>query len=209
MSALRNIRRARGLTQESLAEAINTTGVSVSRYERDERKLTLPLLRRLATVLNCSISDIIGEGENAPGGSLASPGVDWIRDLRLDQFHRQNDQPEDVKEFPINENRVQGIATSDINKLVVVELINSGDAMSPLLDEGDMVLLDTNVKQFVRDGVYLILSARQPEFRRLAKNPDARLFSVLSENPSHPDFEGISASKLNILGLALWYCSHV
>jgi DNA-binding XRE family transcriptional regulator len=60
-SMLKQIREARGLTQEQLAERLNTTGVSVSRYEKEEQRLTLPLLRQLSGILNVSVAQIIGE----------------------------------------------------------------------------------------------------------------------------------------------------
>ncbi len=61
MSALRHIREQRGLTQQQLGEYIGTTSVTISRYEKEDNRLTLPVLRRLAKVLHCRVSDIIGE----------------------------------------------------------------------------------------------------------------------------------------------------
>jgi len=61
MNNLRAIREMRGLTQKELADRINTTDVSVSRYESQDSRLNLPLLRQLANVLNVSVGQIVGE----------------------------------------------------------------------------------------------------------------------------------------------------
>lgn len=65
MNALRRIREARGLTQKQLAALIHTTDVSVSRYEAEDQRLTLPLLRQLADALVCSIAELAGQPEHA------------------------------------------------------------------------------------------------------------------------------------------------
>jgi transcriptional regulator with XRE-family HTH domain len=66
MNLIRPIREARGLTQAKLADLLHTTEASVSRYEREDQRLTLPLLRRIAIVLECSVADLAGEGARSP-----------------------------------------------------------------------------------------------------------------------------------------------
>jgi len=213
MSELKNIRRARGLTQDELALAMNTTGVSISRYERDERKLTLPLLRRLSSVLECKITDIIGDDVDSSRTNVKRPEVRWLGHFRLNKYQVFHDGPavvpEAISEIPFKEDWITSLDLSEKCDLVVVEMVNCGDAMSPMLVERDFVILDRNVRSFVRDGVYLILSGKHAEFRRLAKNPLSDCYSILSENPSHPDYSNLSLRDLNIPGLAVWHWSPV
>lgn len=61
MNRIKELRDARGLTQKDLAGKLNTTEASVSRYENQDRRLTLPLLRRIAEKLGCTIAEIAGE----------------------------------------------------------------------------------------------------------------------------------------------------
>lgn len=213
MSELRNIRRARGLTQEELADAINTTGVSISRYERDERKLTLPLLRRLSTVLNCSISEIIGGTGEQFTTKDSSSHIHWVEYCRLDQITfgepGLNTGNCDGQKFPVSDGLIGKLGLVSSEDLLLIELVNCGDAMSPLLEENDHVLLDQGTTGFTRDGIYLIQSGPQPEFRRLAKVPASQDILVLSDNPAHPDHPNIPANEIRILGLAIWHCSRV
>lgn len=67
MNRLKEIREARGLTQEQLAERIATTGASISRYENQDIRLTLPLMRRLGSALHCSVADLAGETASEMG----------------------------------------------------------------------------------------------------------------------------------------------
>ena len=201
------------MTQDDLASAMNTTGVSISRYERDERKLTLPLLRRLSSVLGCSITDIIGDSDEGNTLHGSRSDVRWLKHYRLDQYQYFRSKKENAKELPPEipafENLIAELEATGNSDLVVIQMADCGDAMSPLLGENDLVLLNRNVTKFSRNGVYLILTGDQPEFRRLAKNPVSQSFSVISENPSHPDYDNVSLEKLNILGIAVGLYSRV
>ena len=59
-----NIKTARikkGLTQQELASALNTTKAAVSRYELDKREPRYRLLQEIAQILDVSCSDLIGD----------------------------------------------------------------------------------------------------------------------------------------------------
>jgi len=58
---LREIRELRGLSRDKVAEIMNTTSVSIGRYEREDQRLDLPLLSQFSRVLNCTIAQIVGE----------------------------------------------------------------------------------------------------------------------------------------------------
>ncbi|MCG8506214.1 MAG: helix-turn-helix transcriptional regulator [Sphingomonadales bacterium] len=61
MSELRAIRKAQGMTAANVGQAIGREEASVHRYEREDHRLTLPLMRQLAAVLDCSIAQIAGD----------------------------------------------------------------------------------------------------------------------------------------------------
>ena len=60
MKKLKEIRLARGMTQKELAAQIGMTGQTVYYYEAGEREPNLETLRKLATVLDCTIDELIG-----------------------------------------------------------------------------------------------------------------------------------------------------
>lgn len=59
--ALRMRRRTMGLTQRALADAIGVTWVQLHKYEHGAAGVSAEMLHRLAIVLRCSPSDLLGE----------------------------------------------------------------------------------------------------------------------------------------------------
>lgn len=57
---IKQIRKARGLTLEALAERLSSTKQHIGRLEKSKRLTTL-WLERFAKALDCSVQDIIGE----------------------------------------------------------------------------------------------------------------------------------------------------
>jgi len=60
MNNLSKLRQTRGWSQQDVANQLNTTAVSVGRYERQDQRLDLPLLRRLAKIFDVTIGEIAG-----------------------------------------------------------------------------------------------------------------------------------------------------
>lgn len=56
---MRAARRAAGLTQKQLAEALGVEPITVSRWERDVTSPSLPRLRRIAELTETTVSDLV------------------------------------------------------------------------------------------------------------------------------------------------------
>jgi transcriptional regulator with XRE-family HTH domain len=56
---VRAARRAAGLTQKQLAEALGVEPITVSRWERDVTSPSLPRLRRIAELTDTTVSDLV------------------------------------------------------------------------------------------------------------------------------------------------------
>lgn len=52
-------REAAGLTQEQLGEKIGVTGVTIMRYEKNQREPRLEQLRKIAVALDVTVSDFV------------------------------------------------------------------------------------------------------------------------------------------------------
>lgn len=57
---IREMRQAAGLTLQDVAAKVGTTAVTVSRWEREPQRVTLPVLKNLALALGCSEAELIG-----------------------------------------------------------------------------------------------------------------------------------------------------
>lgn len=58
---LKFLRQRHGLTQAELAGALNTTQQTIARWESGKTPLTVPQLKDLCIVLQCSITELLGE----------------------------------------------------------------------------------------------------------------------------------------------------
>ena len=68
---LASLRKQRGLTQESLADAIGITKTQVYRYENGSSQPTLDVIKNLAITLSVTTDELIfEENERKPDGSL-------------------------------------------------------------------------------------------------------------------------------------------
>jgi phage repressor protein C with HTH and peptisase S24 domain len=72
---IKELRRARGLTLQKLAEKAGTTNQQISRLERGERRLTTDWMERLAGALGCSPVSLIGAFEEVGPSQYAVRGL--------------------------------------------------------------------------------------------------------------------------------------
>ena len=56
---LDEIRKEHGLTQEALAKQLDVKQNTVSQWETGVRNPSLPMLLRIAEILNCSVNDLV------------------------------------------------------------------------------------------------------------------------------------------------------
>lgn len=61
---LRDCRKQKGLSQNELANILNTNHSVIGKYERDDVKPSIDAVKRLAEVLNTTIAYLLGEAEN-------------------------------------------------------------------------------------------------------------------------------------------------
>jgi transcriptional regulator with XRE-family HTH domain len=64
---LRMARRASGLTQKQLAEALDVESITVSRWERGVTTPSLPRLRQIAELTDTTVSDLVRALDAATG----------------------------------------------------------------------------------------------------------------------------------------------
>jgi len=61
---LREARDAKGISQSELARQLNTNHSIIGKYERDEVKPTVDVVRRLADSLDTTVGFLLGESED-------------------------------------------------------------------------------------------------------------------------------------------------
>lgn len=91
-SRIRKIREEKGIKQEYIAHELEITQGNYSRLEKDDSRLTVPKLQKIAEVLNVSISILFGEkatniinenhGDLAQNGTLIQNEKEHINSLK-------------------------------------------------------------------------------------------------------------------------------
>lgn len=70
-----------------------------------------------------------------------------------------------------------------------VSLINAfGDSMTPTIKQGDLLFIDTNIKEFVGDGIYFFKLDGEGFVKRLQRFPKGKIMAM-SDNKNYIPFE--------------------
>lgn len=77
---------------------------------------------------------------------------------------------------------------------------NSGDAMAPTINSGDMIWVDTSVKQPSSDGIYLINTDKIVLLRRIQINPFNESLELSADNSAYKTFNIKANEDLDICG---------
>ncbi|MGD0190174.1 MAG: LexA family transcriptional regulator [Rhizomicrobium sp.] len=197
MNNLAKLRQVRGWSQQDVANQLNTTAVSVGRYERQDQRLDLPLLRRLAKIFDVTIGEIAGEPRINPD-HFPVPVFDLRAAAGAGALAHET-EPSDHLMF--REQWLRKIST-DVRRLFVLQV--SGDSMWETLHDGDHVLVDPAQDNPRREGLYIIRLDDMLQVKRISMHPVKKLLSIRSDNPAYPTYEGIKPDDISIVGRVVW-----
>ena len=76
MLRLKELRKARKLTQVDLAAAVNTTQATISAWENGKYDIDTESLRKLADILDVSVDQLLGREEKNKTGDIAADPLD-------------------------------------------------------------------------------------------------------------------------------------
>lgn len=203
MNRIAALREARNWSQQDLADKLDTTSVSVGRYEKEDQRLTLPLLRKIAKTFGTTVSDVIGEAAMT-AGSAVTDAFTMIRryDAGLSAGHGSIIDPnaEPLGLALLETQWLRAITHSAPNDLAVVRV--AGDSMERTLFDSDWVLVDLSQKRFSREGIYALQVMENAWIKRISLNLAEKKVRVISDNPVYPVNE-LSEDELTIIGRVL------
>lgn len=197
MNNIGKLRHARGMSQQQLAEKLNTTAVSIGRYEREDQRLSLPLLRRFGKIFDVTIGEVAGETRLTPD-YLSVPVFDLRAAAGAGALAQDN---EPAGHLMFREHWLRRMA-SDIHRLFVLEI--SGDSMWETLHDGDHALVDPAQTNPRREGLYVIRIDDMLQVKRISMHPVTRLLTVKSDNPAYRTFDNIKPDDITIMGRVIW-----
>jgi transcriptional regulator with XRE-family HTH domain len=176
---IRELREARGLSQADLGKLVEATGTSVSRYEKEDSRINLPLLDKLASALRVRQVDLIAESEIPDLAKIQVRGQE--RSIYLD-----------------------GHEASRLGDLAALEAIYApDDSMAPTISRGDLVIIDTTVQSVVADGVYAFAAGEGVIVKRASGNPLRGTVTISSDNPVSPGLGDMQRDEIRTAGIVV------
>jgi phage repressor protein C with HTH and peptisase S24 domain len=88
----------------------------------------------------------------------------------------------------------------DPKNLILVEAVS--DAMTPTIDEGDLVLVDLRDPRFRHDGVYVLRTHGELAIKRIQRRPDGKLI-IRNDNTAYEPAV-VAADSINVVGHVIW-----
>lgn len=195
---IKSFRESRSMTQDELAELLNTTRQSISRYENGERKANQDLLFELASIFKVSLDDFF------PARNL------------YDQSNIIRVTPDNMVAIPI----IGTIACGDpilaeeniigyryhlkdtLPKGETFFLTAKGDSMEPKIPNGSDVLI--RLQDDVEDGeiaAVLVNGDAEATLKRVKKQGD--IIMLIAENSAYPPYIITRENPARILGKAV------
>lgn len=167
---IRERRQAAGMTLQDVAEKLGTTAVTVSRWEREPQRVTLPILERLAAAIGCSREELL----SASGGT-----VNAVR---------------------FNDGIMEAMAAYygvPAENLAVVRVAT--DTMEPTMFKGDTCVIDKSISWVDNAGIYAVGLDGEARMVRCQRRIDGSI-RALCDNEKYKFDETCTDDVLQVIG---------
>jgi hypothetical protein len=97
---------------------------------------------------------------------------------------------------------VRSVASGRPEALSVIQV--AGDSMLPTLADGDNILVDTDDRERLRDGIYVLRTDDALLVKRLSVNPATRRLTIRSDNEAYPSWDDCDPGSVAVIGRVVW-----
>ncbi len=138
---------------------------------------------------------------------LAPQGDDYvlIPQLAVDASAGPGLEPSDETPLAVlafQSRYVRSIASGRPEALTVIGV--EGDSMLPTLADGDQILVDTDDRERLRDGIYVLRTDDALLVKRLSINPATRRLTIRSDNEAYPSWDDCDPAGVQVIGRVVW-----
>jgi hypothetical protein len=113
-----------------------------------------------------------------------------------------NDGEVAVADLAFQSTWVRTIASGRPEALSVIRV--AGDSMLPTLADGDQIVVDTDDRERLRDGIYVLRTDDALLVKRLSVNPATRRLSIKSDNAAYPSWDDCDPATVAVIGRVVW-----
>lgn len=217
---IKQFRESRGMTQDSLAQKLNTTRQSISRYESGERKANQDLLFDLADLFNVKVDDFFPPRNiDTPQINEESESYNTNRIESYDFFDVgiAAGAIEQIDRIYLEEDEVEQIEIADeilgkyAGRIDIFFTRINGDSMNKIIPNGSLIAVKRieEVEDFSNDDLVLFSYQNGFSVKRFFNDSDSKQL-IFSPESNRRDFHDIVvpyeyASELKILGKVVMY----
>ena len=140
-------------------------------------------------------------GQEISRDSLIGSGWGTVSRLSADSSRRTKGSPSDGKAFDAFQFSRRWMVEQGLDGAELAAFAVQGDAMEPLLNDGDEVLIDCRELP-LRDGIYIVQLSDTLLVRRVARSAAGR-YTLLSQNLSYPPVD-VAENEVEIIGRVVW-----
>lgn len=185
---IKSLREKNGMTQDFLADQLNTSRQSISRYEAGERKANQDILFELAEIFGVTINDFFPEvNSNKNGNDLSQPTQEYYY------------YPHSISAgFPVMSDGVMlfdKVSLPDIvmgkyagEKNILIMKIN-GESMNRVIPNESLIGIKSTSLYDLIDGDIVVYSHQQEySVKQFYRRNNDVIFKPLSEDPTFTDY---------------------
>ena len=201
---LREARKAAGMTQKTLGDAVGVSQAAIQKIETGRAAQTTKLLdianalRVRPEWLSSGTGAMSTDRESDKNPSRTNPDVFRVDILDLSVSAGPGIVNQEFVEIlhSVEYAPAEARHMFDGRKAENIRIINvRGDSMSGTIEPGDLLFVDISVKSFDGDGIYAFLYDDTAHVKRLQKMKDKLL--VISDNKSYAAWDPIEKDEMN------------
>lgn len=186
MENLKKIRKEKGISQQTIADAVNISRVSITQYENGVREPSLDVLRKLAEFLHVTTDQLLGRADpvSKQTSTVVAPEHKYKK-FPVYGFIACGD-PDDMTDYIVDE---EWIDDSVYEGRDICLCICRGNSMAPYIEDGDLVILDRNF-DLVNGKIYAVqVNGEMATLKKVVKTDDG-----LDLIPLNPEYHKIHYS---------------
>lgn len=201
---VRNARARMGLSQEALGDLYDNTKGNVSAWENGRHDPPVSVLVDLSKRSGVALPGLptaITEGHQSNNGYLTLEQLDVQASCGIGSVP-ESETPEVVRRLDVLESWA---VSSFGNKAESIKLVTAkGTSMQGTIEHNDLLFVDTNVRHFDGDGIYVIYGHDGVQAKRLQRMRNGALAIISDNKLFEPEkLEGEALNDLVICGRVL------
>lgn len=187
LNRISTIRKARGMSQTELAEAIGTTLSTLGKLERGDRRLNMDWLQKISAALDVRPEVLITESSIEEAAESFEDDDDDVRIQQWDIAYGMGggtfmDLPVTGEAHRFSRSWLRQFTQAPADKVFLAT--GTGDSMTPTIHDADIVLVDTTQREVrMVDRIWAAAYGQTGIIKRLRPMPDGSV-KILSDNPS-------------------------